>query len=354
MKLFTGKKIIHRLKIKHIYWFAYFNLDEPSVRYRAKFPLQQLKDQHGINYSIVYPGYNFQNLSNFILTFFSALLFRKKNSLIVFQKIYSKGLYANALKVLLFFRPQHTLYDIDDAEHTRRPTQTIHHFMKKCSACSVGSTSLFEYSRRYNQNVFLLTSPVIDHGLMKIELEKTLTVGWVGYYAAHRQSLTQLFFPSLLNIDFPLKLKLLGVADTIEEEEIKSYFKNNKFILIETPLDLDWLNEHSIYQIISTFDIGVSPLLDNEFNRGKSAFKLKQCLSCGVPVLGSSVGENKEFIQNGANGYFCDRPEDYLQKLIIIKSTQNNIYSNLSLNAKKTFPTFSIENYCSIFINFYR
>ena len=342
------------MEIKHIYWFAYFNLDVPSVRYRAKFPLQQIRDKHGITFSIVYPGYDFQNMSNFILTFFSALFFRKSNSIIVFQKIHTSGIYATALKVLLFFRPQHTLYDIDDAEHTRRPTHTIHHFIKRCSACSAGSKSLIDYIRQFNQNVFLLTSPVFDHGLTKAALEKTFTIGWVGYYGAHRQSLTELFFPALYNIDFPLKLKLLGVSDKVEEQEIKSYFKHNKNITVETPLDLDWLDEHSIYEIITTFDIGVSPLIDNEFNRGKSAFKLKQCMSCGVPVLGSSVGENKAFLQDGINGYLCDTPNDYFQKLISIKSSQNGSYTKLSVNAKKTFHTYSIDNYCTTLINYFK
>ncbi|MES2620121.1 MAG: hypothetical protein V4615_04645 [Bacteroidota bacterium] len=342
------------MEIKHIYWFAYFNLNEPSVRYRAKFPLQQLKDKHSLTFSIVYPGYDFQNLSNFIRIFFTALIFRKSNSIIVFQKIHTNGIYATALKLLLFFRPKHTLYDIDDAEHTRRPAQTIHHFMKNCSACSAGSKSLVNYIRQFNQNVFLLTSPVIDHGLTKTELEKILTVGWIGYYGAHRQSLTQLFFPALHSIDFPLKLKLLGVADKLEEQEIKSYFKDNKSISVETPLGLDWLDEHAIYETITTFDIGVSPLIDNEFNRGKSAFKLKQCLSCGVPVLGSSVGENKEFLQDGVNGYRCDKPNDYFQKLTSIKSSQNGSYSKLSMNAKNTFPSFSIDNYCLTLLNYFK
>lgn len=341
------------MEIKHIYWFAYFNLDEPSVRYRAKFPLEQLNEKYGITFSIVYPGYDFRNLFNFILTFFSALLFRKGNSIIVFQKIYTSGIYATALKVLLFFRSEYTLYDIDDAEYVRRPTKTIFHFIRKCSACSVGSNSLMEYIRQFNPNVFLLTSPIIDHGLAKTGLEKIMTVGWIGYYGAHRHSLTQLFFPALHDIDFPIKLKLLGVANKLEEEEIKTYFNGNPNISIETPLNLDWLDEHSIYELISSFDIGVSPLIDNEFNRCKSAFKLKQCFSCGVPVLGSSVGENKEFLQDGVNGYWCDSPNDYLQKLNKIKNTKNGSYAMLSTNAKKAFPTFSIDNYCSIFIDYF-
>lgn len=342
------------MEIKHIYWFAYFNLNEPSVRYRAKFPLEQMNNENGITFSIVYPGYDFNNLTNFILTFFSVLIFRKKNSVIVFQKIYTNGIYTNALKVLLFFRRHHTIYDIDDAEYTRKPAKTMHHFMKKCSACSAGSKSIMEYIKIFNKNVLLLTSPVIDHGLSKKEMEKTFTIGWVGYYGAHRKSLTQLFFPALNNIDFPIKLKLLGVANKLEEEEIKSYFKNNSNISIETPLDLNWLDEHSIYKKITEFDVGISPLIDNEFNRGKSAFKLKQCLSCGIPVLGSSVGENKEFIKAGVNGYLCDNPDDFFQKLNLIKQAHIQDYNRLSINAKMTFQTFSIDTYCSAFINYFK
>lgn len=338
------------MEIKHIYWFSYFNLKEPSVRYRAKYPLQYVKENHNISYSIVFPGYDFKNFSNFLLTLFSALFFRKKNSIIVFQKIFTNGIYTHALKFLLFCRPQNTLYDIDDAEYTRRPAKAMHHFMKKCSACSAGSQTILDYISRFNKNVFFLTSPVIDHGFTKTELQKTLTIGWIGYYGAHRPSLTNLFFPALMKIDFPVKLILMGVAN--ETEEIKSYFNHNPNITIEAPLNIDWFDENSVYEIISSFDIGVSPLNDTDFNQGKSAFKLKQCLSCGIPVLGSRIGENRRYLQDGINGYFCDTPDEYFEKINKIKDSKEHARV-LSQNAKATFPAFSIEYYCSAFLEYY-
>lgn len=337
------------MEIKHIYWFSYFNLKEPSVRYRAKYPLEYFKKEHGITYSIVYPGYDFKNFRNFLLTFFSALFFRKENSIIVFQKLFTNGIYTNALKFLLFCRPQNTLYDIDDAEYTRRPAGTMHHFMKKCSVCAVGSQSIMDYITPFNKNVFFSTSPVINHGCIKNELQKTFTIGWIGYYGAHRPSLTQLFFPALMKIDFPVKLIVMGVAK--ETEEIKSYFMNNPNIIIEAPLNIDWFDENSVYKTISTFDIGVSPLTDNAFNQGKSAFKLKQCLSCGVPVLGSKVGENQRYLQDGINGYLCDTPDDYLEKIMVLKN-EKELYRSLSQNAVATFPAFSVQSYCEGFLKY--
>ena len=341
------------MKIQHIYWFSYFNLDEPSVRYRAKYPLQMLRERHGVSYSIVYPGYSFRALWTFIVVWFSALLFRKKGSVIVFQKIYSSGIYASALKVLLFFRRAYTLYDSDDAEHTRRADATIRHFLRRCSDCSVGSRALMAYTAQFNRRVFLLTSPVIEHSQQKIGLAEQFTVGWIGYYGAHRESLMTLFFPALLQLPFPAKFKLLGAMNEREVQEIRAYFAPNPHISVEVPLGLDWYAEESIYEIIKTFDVGVSPLLDNEFNRCKSTFKLKQCLSCGVPVLASSVGENVEFIRSGENGYLCDSPAEYLEKMIALKNLSAADYSRMSYAARQTFPLFSVDAYCEIFLDYF-
>lgn len=336
--------------IEHIFWFSYFNTDEPSVRYRAKYPLQFLTEKHGITYSLVYPGYDFHSIRVFVWTFFSVLFFRKKNSLIVYQKIYSKGIYAQALKILLRFRPYRTLYDMDDAEHTRRDAGTIHHFMKRCTACSVGSRSLREYALRFNPNVFLLTSPVIDHGLRQQPRNNAYCVGWIGYYAAHRDSLNQLFFPALRQLKFPIILKLLGVETKEEEQEIRSLFSDFPHITLEIPMSLNWQHEEIIYQHITSFTVGVSPLLDTEFNRGKSAFKLKQCLSCGVPVLASPVGENVHFLRDQLNGYFCLEPKDFEKKLTELYRIPQEHWKSWSQNALQTHSRFRMEVYGTILL----
>jgi glycosyltransferase involved in cell wall biosynthesis len=277
------------------------------------------------------------------------LFFRKKESIIVFQKIYTNGIYASSLKILLFFRPGQTVYDIDDADYVRRPAETIHYFMKNCSICAAGSQSLVEYIQRLNSSAFLLTSPVINHGLIRAANFSNFTIGWVGYYGAHRNSLHQLFFPAVRAIDFPVTLKILGIASDAEEQEVRAYFKSNHKVQLEIPRNLDWLNEHSIYLQICSFDIGVSPLLNTEINRAKSAFKLKQYLSCGVPVLASRVGENTTFLKEGINGYFCDTPEEFLNSIYTIYQALPDVYSQLSQNALGTIPEFNLDNYWESF-----
>lgn len=337
--------------VNQIYWFSYFNNSEPSVRYRAIYPLEFMKEKYGADFSFVYPDYKLKNISRFISIYFEILFFRKKNSVIVFQKIYSKGLYSVALKFLLFLRRKKTFYDIDDAEYLRRPPETIHFFMKNCSGCLVGSVALAEYvSLHFKSKTELLTSPVIHHHEIKENKNETLTIGWIGYYESHFDSLSKLFFPAIQNIDFKITLVILGLRFPEDEENLRNYFSKNKNVIIEIPADIDWLDEKSIYERIKIMDVGIAPLLNTAFNQAKSAFKLKQYLSCGVPVLASMVGENIRFIDHAVNGFICNSPEEFLKNLNIINQMNAEEYSLFSKQARLSLNKFDIDNYCSDFI----
>ncbi|MEI6898644.1 MAG: glycosyltransferase [Bacteroidota bacterium] len=338
------------MRISHIYWFAHYNLDGPCVRYRGKYLLDQLKRDYGIPFSFVVPGYRLQNILHFLITYFSALLFRKKNSLIVFQKIYTLGIYANALKVLLFFRRYKTFYDIDDAYYLKFPAETIHHFLKKTGVIITGSQELMDYVEKFNPNVVMISSPVIRHNLIKQEKNALYTIGWIGFYNAHRQNMMDLFFPALFDLDFEMKLVLLGVTKSVHRAELKAMFSKYPKIKLEMPENINWLEEEAVYQLISQFDIGIAPLIDNEMNRAKSAFKLKQYLSCAVPVLGSRTGENSSVIKEGENGYFCDSPDEFKSRILEFKEMPAEFYEEFCKNAKRSVKPFMMVEYCKKFI----
>ena len=59
--------------------------------------------------------------------------------------------------------------------------------------------------------------------------------------------------------------------------------------------ELAW-NEDSEIRLINGFDIGVMPLPDDAWARGKCAFKLIQYMACGVPVIASPVGANVDVV----------------------------------------------------------
>lgn len=62
-------------------------------------------------------------------------------------------------------------------------------------------------------------------------------------------------------------------------------------------------------------DIGIYPLLDDAWSRGKCGFKALQFMACGVPVVASRVGMNGEIIAHGANGLLASSIPEWVEAL---------------------------------------
>lgn len=314
------------------------------MRYRGKYLLNYLKENNGIQYDLVVPSYKLDQILRFLKVYFSVLFFRKKGSLLVIQKLYTNGFYANALKLLIRIQGKNTVYDLDDAEYLRHPKETIHFFLKNCQKVVVGSQVLFDYAKQFNAQVALLSSPIIPHKIYQKPLEAPLRIGWIGFYNNHKSSIEQLVFPALKTLDFPIRLKLLGVNRPEQKAAIEAHFVAVPHIQLEIPEGLNWLHEASIYEEIATCHLGLSPLIDHEFNRAKSAFKLKQFLSCKVPVFASPTGENIHFLKAGVDGYFFDNADE-LRDLIL-----EHRQALLEQTFCPTMANFSLATYASDFL----
>lgn len=66
---------------------------------------------------------------------------------------------------------------------------------------------------------------------------------------------------------------------------------------------------------IGECDVGVMPLLDSAWERGKCGYKLIQYMACGLPVVASDVGVNGEIVQVGVNGYLAHNSDQWLDAL---------------------------------------
>ena len=342
------------MNLKFIYWFTFYNRDSPTVRYRGQYPLDFLTKNYGINSYFIFPSYKPTKILLFIKAYFSALLFPKKDSLIVIQSVNSNYIYAKALKILIKIRNKNTIYDLDDADYLRFSPETIYYFIKNCSVVTVGSHELLLNLSKYNNNVILITCPTPDLKIIKQKRNTLFTIGWIGdFFGGHKESLLKFFFPGLHDLPFKVKLTLLGVAEKSELEFLTNYFKPIKNVLLEIPQDIVWTNETEIQQRITTFDIGIATLLDNEFYRSKSAFKTKQCFNNGVPVLSSDIPENNFFIEHGKNGFLCNTASDFRQRIIEINEMSDENYSILSNNARRSIYKFNLTNFCDELINIY-
>jgi glycosyltransferase involved in cell wall biosynthesis len=69
---------------------------------------------------------------------------------------------------------------------------------------------------------------------------------------------------------------------------------------------------------LQAFDVGIMPLQDDPFSRGKCAFKAILCMSRGIPVVVSPVGANRELIEHGVNGFLARTPQEWTSHLMAL------------------------------------
>lgn len=74
---------------------------------------------------------------------------------------------------------------------------------------------------------------------------------------------------------------------------------------------------------LATSDIGLAPLPDNRFTRGKCGFKILQYSAAALPIVASPVGVNAEYIQEGINGFFASNNSRWVENISrLINNTQ--------------------------------
>jgi len=130
------------------------------------------------------------------------------------------------------------------------------------------------------------------------------TVGWIGSPA------TQGFVRSVAGV-----LSRVVNGDRSRFVTIGAHYPERLF---ERHEQWEWKAETEARDI-ACFDVGIMPLVDAPFERGKCGYKLIQYMACGVPVIASPVGVNIEIVQHGENGFLADGDDEWARALTTLK-----------------------------------
>ena len=205
------------------------------------------------------------------------------------------------------------IYDFDDAFYIKYRSGRLgmlspllaHKFdevMRGASAVTAGNHELARYANRYNHNTQYLPT-VVDIGRYVPDPARrggpVFTVGWIGSPSTAPYLLELVAPMSALGKEGALRFIVIGGrAPAIPNVEV---------------VEVDW-NENTEVDLINSFDVGVMPLPDDDWARGKCAFKLIQYMACAVPVVASPVGANIELI-NSRYGLTASQPQEWADAL---------------------------------------
>ena len=189
----------------------------------------------------------------------------------------------------------------------KRP-QKVAAIIRSSNHVITGNEYLAQYARRFNAAVTTIPTSV-DTDLFVPSGDgsgngtpgREPIVGWIG------SPTTGAYIRSLSNVlrrvreRHPFVLRVSGVGEP--------------FAIPGVRIDDDpWALTREV-QLFNTCDVGVYPLADDEWSKGKCGFKAIEFMACGVPVVAAAVGVNREIIEDGVNGFLAAGEDEWVDKL---------------------------------------
>ncbi len=203
------------------------------------------------------------------------------------------------------------VFDFDDAiflgEKRRRHLEWI---CRHAAWVTAGNESLADFARRFTSKVTVLPT-VVDTGKYAVRDYSAprpgpLRLGWLGSDHSIRDTLC------------PHVAMLAGLQREIGFEF--TIISNPRPVLPDAGLRwtfVQWTPEREI-RVGDFFDVGIMPLVDNEFQKGKCGLKLLQYMAAGLPVIASPVGINRSLV--GGNGYLASTEPEWCHAIRTLDS----------------------------------
>jgi len=226
------------------------------------------------------------------------------------------------------------VFDIDDAIYLGERGKKLPKIMPYYKAVIAGSPVLQEFtSKHYNVKSYYIPMAINTQMYKPAETRTPgkLRIGWSGSHYTNVYALPLLKEPiealaKVLDFEF--------IVISNKDPQINWNGVNHRFIL--------WTSETEV-QGLQQFDIGLMPLKDEPFERGKCALKAVQYMAIGIPALVSPVGVNEKIVRDGIDGFHCKSISDFTTKLYEMASN-DEMRLKMGQNAlKRVHENYSVD-----------
>lgn len=165
-----------------------------------------------------------------------------------------------------------------------------------------GNQYLADFATEHNPNVTVIPSTIDTEKYVPTDRPVTdiVTIGWSGSYSTvqHLDTIGDVLLQLAETVDF--RLRVIGPAT----------YDLPGLDVICTP----WQATTEVSDLRS-IDIGIMPLPDDKWTRGKCGFKALQYMALGIPAVCSPVGVNSTIIKDGENGFLANAATEWIEKI---------------------------------------
>ena len=193
-------------------------------------------------------------------------------------------------------------YDLSSQPFKGLLADKIDKVMRNSAVVTCGNDYLAERARSAGARAVEIIPTVIDLDRYTVSIpaaRERIVVGWIGSPSTVRY--LEFVAPALLALsaEYAVQLRVIGAQ------------------FVSPGLEVDcrpWSEESEVIEI-QRFDIGIMPLNDSPWERGKCGYKLIQYMACGLPVVASPVGVNRNIVEHEVSGYLATTSDDWLTAL---------------------------------------
>jgi len=289
--------------------------DNPSTRYRLESVAQSLREA-GQQVQVWYePGF-FEQLK---------LIISAGSVDVVFIQ---RKLLSSLIVRLLRSRVGKMTFDFDDAVFLRSSGSVSNSRMAKFKAVVSSSDYVFAGNRYLFDAATSLgttaeiTPTCVDVIRYKPAVEKleTFTLVWIGSRSTSRY--LELIREALEDIGRKQPgIRLRVIAD---------FEFNLAHMEVE---NVPW-SEDAEVRVLKECHVGIAPMKDNNWTRGKCALKVIQYMAAGLPVISSDVGANRDVLEDGETGFLVSTQEQWFNAVSTLKASRD-LRERMGINARK-------------------